>query len=113
MKFKENETVVFHNGFNDNKTLLTIKKITPTGIIRCSNGMSFKKDGYVYGRKHILLSGCHIEPATEDLIKDIKEQQIISYAVNMMHECNEISLETAKKIIAILKKEQTSLMQVV
>jgi hypothetical protein len=93
---KSGDAVIVSNNWD--KSVKTVDKITPTGLIKV-DGRLYGKDGYerTQDRCHALLM-----EATPEAIQAIEEAQIISDAMSVMRWTAKITYDQAVKILEIL-----------
>jgi hypothetical protein len=100
LNVKVGDQVIIYGSYR-NKSLGTVEKITPTGLIKV-NGTLYNQDGYIRGGG--AWNTGSISEATPELIKEVNENNTISLALSKMRKCSSLTYEKALKIIEILKE---------
>ena len=99
---KAGDTVIVY-GMWGRKRISTVQKVTPTGKIRVDNNLYSAT-----GVRHVnTFEVEYLEIATPEKVKAIRDRYTILKAITICHEIDieDLTVEKAEKIIAILRKE--------
>jgi hypothetical protein len=81
--------------------ILTVEKITPSRIIKTSNGYTFNKHGEERGNNDAWSSKKRLMPITDVILEKIERKNLTSIIENV--KASDLSLETLRDIVDILK----------
>lgn len=86
--------------YRGNISPIIVKKVTPSGIVRTSEGYSFKLS---YGGTVASYGGYggEIVPATDELLSTIDKRNTVNRAMRFMHNTREVNYEFAKDLLEL------------
>ena len=106
LNVKVGDKVIYHT--NGSRGIATVTKVTPTGRIRIDASMDqFTPDGDKMGQD--LWEHCYITVYDETVAQEIKNEKYVKNVIARMRKisANDLTVEDAKAIMAIIQKYQT------
>ena len=85
------------------RRISTVQKVTPTGKIRV-DGNLYDANGF---RRIDRWESEHLQKATSEQLKQIRNEYKINKALKMCHEVKVLTIEQAEKIVDILLNDKT------
>jgi hypothetical protein len=99
---KIGDTVCYDTGYNENHEyyITSVLKITPTGKVKTSDGMTFDSTNSTSVSAYRY---CSLQPVNEEILEYIKKKELLLRISEVNF--NKLNLNQIEQIIAIINKE--------